>query len=83
MLELATPDTAPLLSNLLALYMQDMSEIFPVAVGADGRFEYGNLPLYWSEPHRRFAFLIRSGPRAGRVRTCHQGLAGERRSHGA
>ncbi len=62
MLELATPDTAPLLSNLLALYMQDMSEIFPVAVGADGRFEYGNLPLYWSEPHRRFAFLIRSGP---------------------
>ena len=61
-LEVATPDTVRLLSNLLSLYMHDMSEIFPVAVGADGRFEYGNLPLYWSEPDTRFAFLIRSGP---------------------
>jgi predicted acetyltransferase len=61
-LELATPDTARLLSNLLALYMHDMSEILPVAVGADGRFEYDNLRLYWSDPDRRFPFLIRSGP---------------------
>jgi predicted acetyltransferase len=27
-------------------------------VGADGRFGYGNLPLYWSDPDRR-PFLVR------------------------
>jgi predicted acetyltransferase len=60
-LEVATPDAAPVLSNLLELYMHDMSEIFPIAVGGDGRFRYANLPLYWSEPEQRFPFLIRSG----------------------
>jgi predicted acetyltransferase len=60
-LEVATHDTARLLSNLLELYLHDLSEIFPVQIGADGRFRYANLPLYWSEPQKRFAFLIRSG----------------------
>jgi predicted acetyltransferase len=62
-LEVATADRALLLSNLLELYVHDMSEIFPLEVGADGRFGYGRLPLYWSEPEKRFAFLIRSGSR--------------------
>jgi len=62
-LEVVTPDTARLLSNLFGLYLHDMSEIFPIEVGADGRFQYGKLPLYWSEPEKRFAFLIRSGAR--------------------
>ena len=62
-LEVATRDRAPLLSNLLELYVHDMSEIFGFEVGADGRFGYGSLPRYWSEPEKRFAFLIHSGPR--------------------
>ncbi len=60
-LEVATPATAPLLSNLLELYLHDLSEAFPIEVGADGRFGYEWLPSYWSEPEKRFAFLIRSG----------------------
>lgn len=59
-LEVATADDAPLLSNLLSLYIHDLSEIFPIEVEADGRFVYDRLPLYWSEPARRFAFLIRA-----------------------
>jgi predicted acetyltransferase len=60
-LRVATRDRARLLSNLLNLYMHDLSDTFPVEVGADGRFRYGKLPLYWSEPEKRFPFLIYSG----------------------
>jgi predicted acetyltransferase len=60
-LEVATPATAPLLSNLLELYMHDLSEVFPIEVGADGRFGYDRLPFYFSEREKRFPFLIRSG----------------------
>jgi predicted acetyltransferase len=60
-LEVATRATEPLLSNLLELYMHDLSEVFPIEVGADGRFGYELLPSYWSEPEKRFPFLIRSG----------------------
>ena len=63
-LDVATPADAPLLSNLLELYLHDLSEVFPIDLGTDGRFGYGKLALYWSEPGKRFAFLIRS---AGRV----------------
>ncbi len=62
-LERATPDTGPLLQNLLELYIHDLSEIFPVELGPDGRFGYEWLPRYWSEPGMRHAFLIRSGSR--------------------
>jgi predicted acetyltransferase len=59
-LDVATFSDAPLLSNLLELYIHDLSEAFPdIELGADGRFGYPTLPLYWSEPERRFAFLIR------------------------
>jgi predicted acetyltransferase len=61
-LEAATLDDAGALSNLVGLYLHDLSEIFPMEVGDDGRFHYDDLPRYWSEPGRRFAFLIRSGP---------------------
>ena len=60
-LDVATPRDAALLSNLLELYLHDLSEVFPIEPGADGRFHYGKLPLYWSEPELRFPFLIRSG----------------------
>ena len=55
-----------ILSNLLELYIHDMSEVFPhVQLGPDGRFGYSRLPLYWSEPDRRFAFLIHCDGRIG------------------
>lgn len=59
-LDIATPAEAPLLANLLELYLHDLSAAFPsLALGPDGRFGYPGLPLYWSEPERRFPFLIR------------------------
>jgi predicted acetyltransferase len=58
-LELATADSAPVLSNLLELYIHDLSEIFAVEVGADGRFGYERLAGYWADPDNRLAFLIR------------------------
>jgi predicted acetyltransferase len=59
-LEVAPPSSTKLLSNLLGLYMHDMSEIYPVTVDADGRFRYGKLGLYWSQPDTHFPFLIHS-----------------------
>ena len=65
-LEPASEADSSLLSNLLELYIHDMSEVFPhVQLGSDGRFGYSRLPLYWSEPDRRFAFLIRCDDRIG------------------
>jgi len=58
-LEIATPADAPLLANLLELYIHDLSEAFPVEIGSDGRFGYDRLPLYWTDPEQRFPFLIR------------------------
>jgi len=61
-LDVANESHAGVLGNLLELYIHDLSEVFPgVEVGADGRFGYRRLPLYWSEPEQRFAFLIRCG----------------------
>jgi predicted acetyltransferase len=60
----AAPHDAVLLANLLELYLHDLSEVFTaIEPGADGRFGYPNLPLFWSEPDRRFPFLIRCGAR--------------------
>lgn len=59
-LDVATVADATLLSNLLELYIHDLSEAFPnVELGPDGRFGYGKLALYWSEPESHFPFLIR------------------------
>ena len=60
-LQVATEADTVALSNLLELYIHDLSEIFPLEVGHDGRYGYGKLPLYWSEPDPRFPFLIRCG----------------------
>jgi predicted acetyltransferase len=60
----ATAGEAALLSNLLELYIHELSAAFPgVELGADGRFGYSNLELYWSEPDRHFPFLIRRDSR--------------------
>ncbi|MEZ0370011.1 MAG: GNAT family N-acetyltransferase [Candidatus Sericytochromatia bacterium] len=63
----ATPDQQPILANLLELYSHDFSEFVEVKLGADGRFGYQRLPLYWREAHRH-PFLIRAdGELAGLV----------------
>jgi len=63
MLEAAAPGDAGLLANLLELYIHDLSEVFPVELGPDGRFGYEKLACYRSEPDRRFPFLITYGGR--------------------
>jgi predicted acetyltransferase len=52
---------ATVVANLLELYSHDLSEAFSLELGTDGRFGYKKLPLYWSEPDRRFPFLVRRG----------------------
>jgi len=59
-LHVATESDAPLIGNLVELYIHDLSDVFSgLEVGPDGRFGYRRLPLYWSQPDRRFPFLIR------------------------
>jgi len=46
------------MANLLELYSHDFSEFVELKLGADGRFGYEPLPLYWQDPDRH-PFLIR------------------------
>lgn len=63
----ATLEQAPILQNLLELYSHDFSEFQELSLGADGRFGFKSLPLYWSEPGR-YPFLVRmDGKWAGLV----------------
>lgn len=63
----AAPEQEPILANLLELYAHDFSEFDDLELGADGRFGYKYLPLYWSEPSRH-PFLVRmDGKLAGLV----------------
>lgn len=52
----ATPAHQQIIANLLQFYIYDFSEIMPLELGPDGRFEYPELPRYWSETSR-FPFL--------------------------
>ena len=54
----ATIEEMPVVANLLELYAHDFSEFHSVEPGPDGRFEYPDLPLYWSETGRH-PFLVR------------------------
>lgn len=49
------------IANLMQLYAHDLSDVFGLDLGEDGRFVYDKLPLYATEPDRRAAFLLRSG----------------------
>jgi len=62
-LDAATSSDAAVLSNLLELYSHDLSDVFALELGANGRFGYQELPLYWSDSDRRFPFLIHVGTR--------------------
>ena len=48
---------APIIANLLELYMHDFSLFSNVEVGEDGRFGYAYLEHYWRDPDR-FPLLI-------------------------
>ncbi|HEU0053606.1 MAG TPA: GNAT family N-acetyltransferase [Longimicrobium sp.] len=61
----ASPDEEALLANLLELYSHDMSEFLDVTIGADGRFGYPPLPLYWREEGRHPFLLKVDGAVAG------------------
>jgi predicted acetyltransferase len=60
-LAVATSDDVELLSNLLESYARELSDVFALKPGPDGRYGYDKLPLYWSEADRRFPFLLRRG----------------------
>lgn len=61
-LETVAADDAGVLSNLMELYIHDLSDVFlQVKLGADGRFGYAKLDLFFSDPARRFPLLIRYG----------------------
>ena len=63
----AAPEQESILAHLLELYAHDFSEFHHLELGADGRFGYRHLPLYWSEPGR-YPFLIKvNGRLAGFV----------------
>jgi predicted acetyltransferase len=51
-------EAAPILANLFEFYCHDLSAHFALRIGADGRFGYPHLSLYWEQPESRFAFFI-------------------------
>jgi predicted acetyltransferase len=63
----ATPDHEPALANLLELYIHEFTQWIDLDVGSDGRFGYGQLPLYWVEPDRHPFLLEVAGKLAGFV----------------
>jgi predicted acetyltransferase len=61
----ASISDAPVLANLLSLYLHDFSEVFGGPPGPDGRFDYDRLPLYFEEPGRTALFIRADGALAG------------------
>jgi predicted acetyltransferase len=53
----ASREQEPVIANLLQLYIYDFSELLDLDTGADAKFDYPHLPLYWSEPGRH-PFLV-------------------------
>lgn len=56
----ASANHEPIFANLLELYAHDFSEFHEIELGADGRFGYNDLPLYWRDPNRH-ALLVKIG----------------------
>lgn len=48
----ASLEQKAILANLLELYMYDFWEFVDLEIGPDGRFGYGDLDIYWTEPAR-------------------------------
>lgn len=60
-LQQAHEENAATLAQLLELYCHDLSVLFALRLGADGRYGYPKLPLYWQEPEQRSAYFILAG----------------------
>jgi predicted acetyltransferase len=70
------PEERTLLSNLMELYVHDLSALFPhVEMADDGRFGYANLPLYLADSPGHLAFLIRAGERTAGFALATRGSA--------
>jgi predicted acetyltransferase len=54
----AGPADEPILADLLQPYAREFSEFHPIALSADGRFVYRDLPKYWLDPGKH-PFLIK------------------------
>ena len=63
----ALPEQEPILANMLELYAHDFSEFLDLKLGADGRFGYAHLPLYWKESNRYPFLILANGHFAGFV----------------
>jgi predicted acetyltransferase len=63
----ARPEQEPILANLLEFYAHDFSEFHDLELGADGRFGYSSLPLYWAEPGKHPFLVEVDGKLAGLV----------------
>jgi predicted acetyltransferase len=61
----AVPEQEPIVANLLELYAHDFSEFIELKLGADGRFGYEHLPLYWKEAGRHPFLITADGHWAG------------------
>jgi predicted acetyltransferase len=72
-LKVAASTDAAVLANLLELYSHDLSDVFGLELGPNGRFGYEKLPLYWSDPGRRFPFFIHAGDRLSGFALATQG----------
>jgi predicted acetyltransferase len=56
--ESASADEAPIIANLMELYLHDFAELGGPSIGPDGRYGYPYLEEYWRE-FGRLPFLIR------------------------
>jgi predicted acetyltransferase len=63
----ALPEQEHILAKMLELYAHDFSEFIDLKLGADGRFGYKHLPLYWKEPNRYPFLIMANGHLAGFV----------------
>ena len=63
----ALEEQAPILANMFELYAHDFSEFIDLRLGADGRFGYTYLPMYWKEPGHYPFFILVNGSFAGFV----------------
>jgi predicted acetyltransferase len=58
-LDRARESDIPLLANLYELNAHDLSNSLSLDIQADGLYKSKDLSIYWSQPDRRFPFLIR------------------------
>jgi predicted acetyltransferase len=63
----ALAEQGPILANMLELYAHDFSEFIDLKLGADGRFGYEHLPLYWTDSNRHPFLVVADGQLAGFV----------------